>query len=703
MTDRTRILIGRSMAGVGMGSALVGWIWVLALHGPGVLWDEWLLHNGAAAIGFGLIAWIVLPHQPRNGAIWTSAVVALTTGLFCLSLAASLQMAGNYGFTLETLLQAAPADFPLLPALVPMMASWLYIPLLLAFTVGLLLFPDGRPPSPRWRWAIWASIGGVILSSLGFMWLFRPSGMVPYSGAFSTLADNYRHGPLIAIGETVNPLMVPVCVAAMIVRFRKSSGVERQQFRLVVWGAAVAGGLILLMLGADAIGGVDPRWPLFVALVILISSYGVAIGKYRLYDIDVVISRTFVYVTLAVFITAVYVGIVVGVGLLFGTQDEPNVWLGIVATVVIAIAFQPLRRRLQKVANRLVYGRRATPYEVLSSFSQGVAAVDPDVLEQVAESLTEGTTATGAVIWVQREQILHRIAFWPQAAEMPFEVPVGSAIPGADRMAEITHGGERLGMISLTLPAGQPFPPTDEQLLEQVTAGLGLALRNLLLTDDLRRRVDQLRESRRRIVAVQDQTRQGLERDLHDGAQQRLVALKIKVGISASMSEKEGLDDVKQILDNVKDETDLTIDSLRTLARGIYPPLLDAEGLGPALTTQLHRMAFPITVQAAGIGRHPRELEATVYFCVLEAVQNSIKHAQANSVLVTLSDEEGFLTFEVRDDGVGFDIDQPTGGHGLINITDRLDAVEGTLQIDSRPGHGTLIRGRIPVLEGALA
>ena len=110
-------------------------------------------------------------------------------------------------------------------------------------------------------------------------------------------------------------------------------------------------------------------------------------------------------------------------------------------------------------------------------------------------------------------------------------------------------------------------------------------------------------------------------------------------------------------------------------------------------------MAFPITVQAAGIGRHPRELESTVYFCVLEAVQNSIKHAQANSVLVTLTNEEGLLIFEVRDDGAGFDSDHQTGGHGLINITDRLDAVEGTLHIDSRPGHGTLIKGRVPVRE----
>ena len=151
-------------------------------------------------------------------------------------------------------------------------------------------------------------------------------------------------------------------------------------------------------------------------------------------------------------------------------------------------------------------------------FRRGVAAVDPDVLNEVAESLTEGTTATAASIWVTRNDGFHSIAAWPTLTAE------GEGAPDGDRLQDITHDGERLGVISLTLPAGQSFPPTDEHLLEQVSSGLGLALRNLLLTDDLQTRVDQLRESRRRIVAAQDKTRQALERDLHDGAQQRLVA-----------------------------------------------------------------------------------------------------------------------------------------------------------------------------------
>ena len=692
MSDKTRVLVGRSMAAVGIVSALAGWVWIVAIGQAALLVPEWLMLNGLLAIGTGLIAWIVLPSQPRNGAILPFVIVATTSGLFCLAFAGAMHFARDNGLDLEAFYASTPSDLPTLAALLLMMGSWLFIPFSLLLTVALVLFPDGRPPSPRWRWTVWASYGSIAVQSVVVAWLFRPSGTVPYKDAESSADFVQDLGPVVAFAEVASLAMIPVCVGGMILRFRRSSGVERRQLRLVVWGTGVAGALALLSVVGDLLEVADPHWPALLMVSVFVGSYGVAIAKYRLYDVDVVISKTLVYGSLAVFITAVYVGIVVGASVLFGAQDE--FWLGVVATVVIAIAFQPLRRWLQRFANRIVYGRRSTPYEVLSAFSQGVAAVDPEVLGQVAQSLTQGTTATAASIWVERNDQFHPIAAFPEG-------PLEHGMRNGDRLEDITHDGERLGIISLTLPPAQPFPPTDEALLEQVSAGLGLALRNLQLTGDLQTRVDQLRESRRRIVAVQDQTRQMLERDLHDGAQQRLVALKIKIGISESMAQKQGLDDVSQILTTVKEETDLTIDSLRTLARGIYPPLLEAEGLGPALTTQLHRAQMPITVQAAGVERHPREIEATVYFCVLEAVQNSIKHAQAQSVLVSVSDTNGHLIFEIRDDGVGFDHDEAHEGHGLINILDRLDAVEGSLEIESDPGHGTVVRGTVPVPEVA--
>lgn len=345
------------------------------------------------------------------------------------------------------------------------------------------------------------------------------------------------------------------------------------------------------------------------------------------------------------------------------------------------------------MANRIVYGRRATPYEVLSSFSQGISAVDPDVLVEVAKSLAEGTTAGAASIWVDRGSGITCIAAWPTH---PGADPDPSAV-----VAPVSYDGEELGRVTLDVPAGQPFPVTDRKLLDQVAGGLGLALRNLQLTEDLKARVDELAASRRRIVGVQDDTRRKLERDLHDGAQQRLVALKIKLGIGASMAEKAGLGDVFALLETIKMETDQTIDSVRDFARGIYPPLLETEGLGPALSARAAKMPIPVTVQTAGLGRYPKEKEATVYFCVLEALQNAAKHSQASSVQVHISESSDELRFEVRDDGVGFDPDT-VSGTGRMNMIDRVEAVGGRIRVESRLGGGTVIEGHLPIEEVAL-
>jgi len=579
-----------------------------------------------------------------------------------------------------------------------MFTNFLWVGIFLAFTLGLVLFPDGRLPSPRWRWLPWAVIAALGLLCVGLFWSARPSTTLTLgqtqdtAGGFTSLGASTVTVSYVSIFA-----LVPLCVSALVVRFRRSTGVERQQFRWVVWGASISGLLMVTALILDEVGG---RLDLAlisgaVAMIVLVTSFGVAIGKYRLYEIDTVISRTLVYGSLTVFIGLVYVGIVVGVGYLVGGRGEPNTWLQVSATVVIAIVFQPLRRQLQRVANRVVYGRRATPYEVLSSFSQRVSSVDPQVLTQVARSLAEGTTAISGSIWVKREESLHCIAAWPEA-QRGSRLEVGDPAASFDRVAPVTHDGEELGLIALALSAGQTLPAVDARLLEQVAGGLGLALRNLQLTEDLRARVDELATSRRRIVNIQDETRRKLERDLHDGAQQRLVALKIKLGIGAAMAQKAGIEDVRALLDVIKAETDQTIDSVRDFARGIYPPLLEAEGLGPALNAQAVKMPIPVTVQAAGLGRYPKDEEATVYFCVLEALQNAMKHSQASSVQVRLTEATGELCFEVRDDGVGFDMVE-VAANGLINMTDRIEAVGGVLRIESQPGSGTTVTGRLPV------
>jgi len=682
MTDARLTALLRICAAVGISLSLAATMGIFAVAGVA----QWLTGFDAfvtiLVVFFALFAWLAASHEPRNPVVWTMA----SSGLF-----GGLTQAGQVGAIVLNDLDPSVV-YPIIPASLPdgaawllFLTAWMWVPALMPLlTIGLVLFPDGRLPSPRWRVVRQLGLLGLLALAIGSAWTYRPTSAEP--------ADE---GLAVIIPWLVVLTAAILSVIGLIVRFRRSAGETRQQIKWVLWGASVFIP-VFLVLGFILGGGENEGIllvPVMSAEALFLASYGVAVVKYRLYDVDVVISRTLVYGALAVFIGGVYVGIVVGVGYLIGAQEEPNPWLGILATVIITIAFQPLRRKLQKLANRIVYGRRATPYEVLSSFSHGVSAVDPGVLAAVARSLAEGTTAASASIWIDRGDSLQCIAAWPG--------PVDDGPPAAGVSAHVIHDGERLGRVRLDIQPGQPFPVTDQRLLDQVAAGLGLALRNMLLTEDLRARVAQLKASRRRIVTVQDETRRRLERDLHDGAQQRLVALKIKLGIGSTIADKAGLDDVEELLDVVRDETDQTIDAVREFARGIYPPLLESEGLGPALGAQARKLPIPVTVQAPGLARYSKEIEATVYFCVLEGLQNAVKHSEASSVQVVIADRDGELLFEIRDDGAGFAVNE-VAKHGLVNITDRVEAVGGLLEVESHPGRGSRVIGSVPIPELAV-
>ncbi|MDX1692062.1 MAG: sensor histidine kinase, partial [Acidimicrobiia bacterium] len=324
-------------------------------------------------------------------------------------------------------------------------------------------------------------------------------------------------------------------------------------------------------------------------------------------------------------------------------------------------------------------------------FARSVAATDDTVLDEVTRSLVEGTGAEYAALEVR---VGDRDA---TAAAFPAERPA-SAVDAAS--FPISHEGEQLGRLTLGAARGQTLPDQDRRLAAEVAAGLGLALRNQRLTEALQRRVEELGESRRRLVEVQDDTRRTLERDLHDGAQQQLVALKVKLGLARAIAAKDGAERTVALLEGLSDEADAAVDGLRDFARGVYPPLLEAEGLGAAITAQARRAPVPVRVEADGVGRHDRQVEATVYFCVLEALQNVAKYAGASEVRVVLGRTNGEVRFTVTDDGAGFDPGDARAGSGLSNMADRLSAVSGTLRVDSAPGRGTTVSGAIPVGEG---
>ncbi|HXF36250.1 MAG TPA: sensor histidine kinase [Actinomycetota bacterium] len=220
----------------------------------------------------------------------------------------------------------------------------------------------------------------------------------------------------------------------------------------------------------------------------------------------------------------------------------------------------------------------------------------------------------------------------------------------------------------------------------------GLVLRNVRL-------IQELRGSRRRLVAAQDEERRRIERNLHDGAQQQLVALSVRLRLAEQLVERDAAK-AKEAIGRIQAEATEALENLRDLARGIYPPLLADRGLPAALEAQARKASLPVRVEASGVDRYPREVESAVYFCVLEALQNAAKYARAEHVMVRLSAAHDELRFEVSDDGAGFDPGSAHGGTGLRGMADRVEAVGGSLQVRSAPGSGTSVVGRVPVGTG---
>jgi signal transduction histidine kinase len=337
----------------------------------------------------------------------------------------------------------------------------------------------------------------------------------------------------------------------------------------------------------------------------------IGILRYRLWDIDKVISRTLVYSVLAGFVSAVYVLVVVGAGSFFGEAQTQNLGLSIVATGIIAVAFQPVKERVQRFANRLVYGQRATPYEVLSEFSERMAETPATdvLLARMARILAEGTAARRADVWLKVGSELRPAASWPSDLDAPPALPIdGPDIPWIANVTSavaVRHQGELFGALSVTKPANESLTPTEEKLLADLGRQAGLVLRNVQLTADLLARLAELRASRQRLIAAQDETRRRLERNLHDGAQQQLVALKVQLSLAEGMAEDLGEEarPVAEMLASLKAQMGDALENLRDLARGIYPPLLAAEGLPSALASQARKVSAAAEVEAADIGR----------------------------------------------------------------------------------------------------
>jgi signal transduction histidine kinase len=403
---------------------------------------------------------------------------------------------------------------------------------------------------------------------------------------------------------------------------------------------------------------------------------------------------------LVLFVVLVYVVIVLGGGVLIGHTSSPQVGLSVLATAVVALAFEPVQSRLEVRMTRLVHGGGQSPYEVLSRFSTALTGdqSSDDLPARMAEVLAGGTGAKAAQVWLMVDGQLRLAATWPPAVPGP---PGSDTLPAA-RELPVRQAGELLGVLAVQEREHTPLTPVEERLFAGLANQAGLVLRGAKLRAELVHRLaelstlaEELRGSRQRLVDTQDAERRRLERDIHDGAQQHLVALAVNLRLAQTLAGRSP-ERADRLVAQQGEAASTTIETIIGLSRGIYPRLLVDEGLAAALRAAISRSPVPVELAAVDLGRYPAGVEAAAYFCVLEALQNTAKHSAAKAIRLELRGGSGVLEVFVTDDGAGFDLAAARTGSGLANMRDRIESAGGTLTIETSPSHGTLVAARLP-------
>jgi hypothetical protein len=502
-----------------------------------------------------------------------------------------------------------------------------------AIALIFLLAPDGRTLSRRWRYAVATTVLGALLCAAGVL-IQNPTD---YDISAATVHIGLLPGILVSVGFLLISAGLLASVASMVLRLRRSRGEERQQVRLIALAAAlVAVGLVNLFV-VQGVNGGEQTWaaslPLYVAYVLLIALFGVAVLRYRLYDVEVILNRTLVLVLGTVFAAIGYTTLVIVVGAWIG-PDSGGVWLSLLATALVAVAFQPLRRQVIRLANRLAYGSRAQPYEALFDFSHRIAEAPSaeTLLPAVASAAGRAVSAQGAAA------VLHA----PEA-------PVLSSTwgrPGAEADAHdvpVRHGAEELGSIRVWLGGGTPRP-SDVRLLEALADQTAVAFRNVGLqaqlaahVAELDRTTEELARSRSRIIEADDAARRTMEGAISRDVLPHLAA--VPEGITrAREANAAGL--ARTGLDGLVVSTNTALEALRDLTRGLFPTQLSRSGLEPALRSQLARsgQAAALRVDPSVVGRRfVHAVEAAVYSCLVGAAREI---AQLSAIDLSLQEHE---------------------------------------------------------------
>jgi signal transduction histidine kinase len=557
-----------------------------------------------------------------------------------------------------------------------------------------LVFPEGRLPSRSWRWV-------AILLAAATATLFVAVGLRP--GAFTnTPLDNpigiaalARLAPALeAVGNLMVVVAVMAALAAPVLRYRRAGAEERHRLK---WFLAAITLVVIAWVAAEVLAASGaPGWLLghvrTVPLLALPVAIVVSILHHRLFDMDLVISKSLLYASLAGFVALLYLGVVVGIGTAVGVRDGMSVPLTVAATALVATAFQPARRRLQHLADRAVYGRRASPYDVLATFIGRMAGAYPagEAPAAIAEGVGVALGLARCDVWLRSGGALHLAARWPaRPHEGRIDLPAEGtavALPGSDRAYAVHHDGRLLGAIGVATRAGADLTVGEDRLLGTLAETAWLALENAQLVRDLR-------TSRERLVAAGDTQRRHIERDLHDGAQQRLLELALTLRMAQQQAATGGAAAAAETIAGAERLLRVALAELRDLARGIHPAILTERGLVAAVESLAERAPLPVTVTTGRIERMRPTVEATAYFVSAEAVSNVIKHAAATTASIGIEIRGERLFVEIRDDGRG---GADAAAPGLAGLADRVAALGGRLEIRSPLGGGTSVLMELP-------
>jgi signal transduction histidine kinase len=623
-----------------------------------------------AGIGCALMGAVIVSRHPRHPLGWLLSVASLLSVTLAAEAYSVWVLDGNGPGTPLSGHVAAWAS-PLL--------GW---PAFTALIFVFLLSPDGHLPSPRWRWAAWVTVIGLCLHTLGNLTLDPADFEVGQRSG-----DRSVSGPLLAVGVALVAAGLVASAVSIAWRLRTAKDDLRRQLLWVASAAAFLAFGVVVILAVPVAQGTEGTWlaalPLKLAQLAVPLCVAVAVLRHRLVEIDLIVNRALVLALATGLVAVGYVVVVVVAGVAVG-HGTTGFWPSLLATALVALAFQPIRGRVVRVADRLSFGAAAVPYEALADFSRRLGdSPDPsDLLPAVAEAAGQAVAAGRVVVLLQVDSGPDQGAVWPAGRATGHARPLttGTEFPVVDR-------GERLGTITVEMPAGHPLRVREHRLLADLADQAGLAFRSARLTAELSgqvarlgRRTDELAASRRRLISAADAERSRLERAIAREVLLHLQPLPDRLRQLSYARPGEQRPVAPSSLDPLVESLNTALEALREITRGVFPAQLVRSGLPMALTSLLARTgnARRLVVEDVAAGRRfdPR-IEAAAYFCAVEAVHNL---GEPVSVVMDARADQLQLSVSGTDRGC-LPVDE---------MRDRVEAAGGSLSIADDGGRAVI-------------